>query len=149
MNGVGVHSNGHSKNAKDFSVENGLEDIKQDIYGISDYSSRLESILFSLLKQHNSLKNKFEDFVNQSSQKERELEQKIDNNFANFSENLDKERKERESDNKQVRDKLNVELSNNGDELKKIEERLQEEIRNREDANKIIDDKFSRDVDIF
>ena len=62
MNGVGVHSNGHSKNTNDFYVENGLEDIKQDIYGISDYSSRLENILFSLLKQQNSLKKNLEDF---------------------------------------------------------------------------------------
>ena len=73
----GVHLNGHGKNTKDFSDENGLEDIKQDIYGISDYSTRLEKILFSLLKQHDSLKNKLEDFASQSSLKEKELEKKF------------------------------------------------------------------------
>ena len=46
MNGVGVHSNGHSKNTNDFFVENGLEDIKQDIY--EKWSLMLSKIFISI-----------------------------------------------------------------------------------------------------
>ena len=144
----GVHLNGHGKNTKDFSDENGLEDIKQDIYGISDYSTRLEKILFSLLKQHDSLKNKLEDFASQSSLKEKELEKKIDNNFLKLFDDLEKEKEERKSEGQQIKDNLKEELASNGDDLRDLQDRLKEEIRNREVENKKLDDKFTQDVDI-
>ena len=111
----GVHLNGHNKNTKEFSVENGLEDIKQDIYGISDYSSRLEKILLSLITQHDSLKNKLEEVVNQSALKEKELESKIDTNYTKLLDDLQKEKEERKIENKQTKDNLDQKLTNNGD----------------------------------
>ena len=75
MNSNGVLSNGHGKNFDgEFTAENGFVDIRDEIFGISDYSSRLEKILLSLLKQQESLKGKLEEVVNHSQMKEKELE---------------------------------------------------------------------------
>ena len=143
----GVHLNGHNKNTKEFSVENGLEDIKQDIYGISDYSSRLEKILLSLITQHDSLKNKLEEAVNQSALKEKELESKIDTNFTKLLDDLQREKEERKIENKQTKDNLDQKLTNNGDDLKELQDKLNNEIICRENENKVMHDKFSKDID--
>merc|ERR1711915_1080564 len=98
----GYHHNGVQNGQM---LEENLKQTENEIFGISNYSTKLEKILLSLLQQQEDIRREVKNEIKERENREKEILAKLESDANNLAEALEREKKERKNENEKKKKK--------------------------------------------